>query len=79
MPALLARCRTGAPADRTASQTRRKLSIWAREKDLSASSARGKWLIRPRTRTPGIRDDGLKKVAEGATTLEEVVRVTYAE
>ena len=32
-----------------------------------------------RTRTPGIRDDGLKKVVEGVTTLEEVVRVTYAE
>jgi general secretion pathway protein E len=32
-----------------------------------------------RTRTPGIREDGLKKVTEGVTTLEEVVRVTYAE
>jgi general secretion pathway protein E len=32
-----------------------------------------------RTRTPGIRDDGLQKVVEGTTTLEEVVRVTYAE
>jgi len=32
-----------------------------------------------RTRSPGIRDDGLRKVAEGVTTLEEVVRVTYSE
>jgi general secretion pathway protein E len=32
-----------------------------------------------RTRTPGIREDGLRKVREGATTLEEVVRVTYSE
>ena len=29
-----------------------------------------------RTQTPGIRDDGLRKVMEGATTLEEVLRVT---
>ena len=26
-----------------------------------------------------MRDDGLKKVVDGITTLEEVVRVTYAE
>ncbi len=32
-----------------------------------------------RTQTPGIREDGLRKVREGATTLEEVVRVTYSE
>jgi general secretion pathway protein E len=29
-----------------------------------------------RTLSPGIRDDGIRKVLEGATTLEEVVRVT---
>jgi general secretion pathway protein E len=29
-----------------------------------------------RTLSPGIRDDGVRKVLEGATTLEEVVRVT---
>ncbi len=32
-----------------------------------------------RTHTPGIRDDGLRKVIEGITTLEEVVRVTHAD
>ena len=32
-----------------------------------------------RTLSPGIRDDGLRKVLEGATTLEEVVRVTKDE
>jgi general secretion pathway protein E len=32
-----------------------------------------------RTHTPGIRDDGLRKVADGITTLEEVVRVTHAD
>jgi general secretion pathway protein E len=29
-----------------------------------------------RTATPGIRDDGRRKVMEGETTLEEVLRVT---
>ncbi len=29
-----------------------------------------------RTLTPGIRDDGLRKVLAGETTLEEVLRVT---
>ncbi|MBW7931843.1 MAG: Flp pilus assembly complex ATPase component TadA, partial [Gammaproteobacteria bacterium] len=29
-----------------------------------------------RTRSPGIRDDGLQKVLDGVTTLEEVLRVT---
>jgi general secretion pathway protein E len=29
-----------------------------------------------RTLSPGIRDDGIRKVLEGTTTLEEVVRVT---
>ncbi len=32
-----------------------------------------------RTKTPGIRHDGIRKVLEGKTTLEEVVRVTYAD
>ena len=32
-----------------------------------------------RTQTPGIRHDGIRKVLEGATTLEEVVRVTYED
>jgi len=32
-----------------------------------------------RTRTPGIRDDGLRNVLEGNTTLEEVLRVTRAD
>jgi len=32
-----------------------------------------------RTRTAGIRHDGFRKVYEGSTTLEEVVRVTYAD
>ncbi len=31
-----------------------------------------------RTRGPSIRDDGLKKVLAGVTTLEEVLRVTRA-
>ena len=31
-----------------------------------------------RTRSPSIRDDGLKKVLAGVTTLEEVLRVTRA-
>jgi general secretion pathway protein E len=31
-----------------------------------------------RTRSPSIRDDGLKKVLSGVTTLEEVLRVTRA-
>jgi general secretion pathway protein E len=31
-----------------------------------------------RTQSPGIRDDGLKKVREGETTLEEVLRVTHS-
>jgi general secretion pathway protein E len=31
-----------------------------------------------RTRGPSIRDDGLKKVLSGVTTLEEVLRVTRA-
>ena len=29
-----------------------------------------------RTLSPGIRDDGLRKVLDGVSTLEEVVRVT---
>ena len=29
-----------------------------------------------RTASPGIRDDGRRKVMEGETTLEEVLRVT---
>jgi general secretion pathway protein E len=29
-----------------------------------------------RTLSPGIRDDGIRKVLDGTTTLEEVVRVT---
>jgi len=32
-----------------------------------------------RTRSPSIRDDGLSKVREGITTLEEVLRVTRAD
>jgi general secretion pathway protein E len=32
-----------------------------------------------RTQTTGIRHDGFRKVYEGSTTLEEVVRVTYAD
>ena len=32
-----------------------------------------------RRHTPGIRHDGIRKVLEGATTLEEVVRVTYED
>jgi len=32
-----------------------------------------------RTLSPGIRDDGLRKVLDGVTTLEEVVRVTKDE
>ena len=32
-----------------------------------------------RTRTAGIRHDGIRKVLEGVTTLEEVVRVTYED
>jgi general secretion pathway protein E len=32
-----------------------------------------------RTLTPGIRDDGRRRVLEGATTLEEVLRVTSAD
>ncbi len=32
-----------------------------------------------RTLSPSIRDDGIRKVLEGATTLEEVVRVTREE
>jgi general secretion pathway protein E len=32
-----------------------------------------------RTRTPGIRQDGIRKALEGLTTLEEVVRVTQAD
>ena len=32
-----------------------------------------------RTKTGGIRKDGFRKVFEGSTTLEEVVRVTYAD
>jgi general secretion pathway protein E len=31
-----------------------------------------------RTRSPSIRDDGLKKALSGVTTLEEVLRVTRA-
>ncbi len=31
-----------------------------------------------RTKSPGIRDDGLRKVYDGTTTLEEVLRVTRA-
>jgi general secretion pathway protein E len=29
-----------------------------------------------RSATPGIRDDGRRKILEGASTLEEVLRVT---
>ncbi len=32
-----------------------------------------------RTRSPGIRDDGIRKVLEGITTLEEVLRVTRSD
>jgi len=32
-----------------------------------------------RTKTPGIRQDGIRKALEGLTTLEEVVRVTQAD
>ena len=32
-----------------------------------------------RTRSPSIRDDGLKKALAGATTLEEVLRVTRSD
>ncbi|MBT8443080.1 MAG: Flp pilus assembly complex ATPase component TadA, partial [Gammaproteobacteria bacterium] len=32
-----------------------------------------------RTRSPGIREDGLRRVLEGMTTLEEVLRVTRAD
>ena len=32
-----------------------------------------------RTKGPGIRDDGLRLVREGRTTLEEVLRVTRAD
>jgi len=32
-----------------------------------------------RTLTPSIRDDGLRKVHAGETTLEEVLRVTRAD
>jgi general secretion pathway protein E len=32
-----------------------------------------------RTRSPGIRDDGLRKALAGVTTLEEVLRVTRSD
>src|SRR5690606_6025724 len=32
-----------------------------------------------RTRSPSIRDDGLRKALEGVTTLEEVLRVTRSD
>jgi general secretion pathway protein E len=32
-----------------------------------------------RQKTPGIRQDGIRKALEGLTTLEEVVRVTHAD
>ena len=32
-----------------------------------------------RTLTPSIREDGVKKILAGATTLEEVLRVTRSD
>jgi general secretion pathway protein E len=32
--------------------------------------------LHARTRTPGIRDDGMRRVIKGETSLEEVLRVT---